>query len=245
MPFPQDEIGILVGQQDYRESDRIVQVLTPTLGLVTAMARSARASRRRFGGALDFGNKLNITIKQGRGDLWHLEEVSVIEGRIGARSDVTKVSMMAYACEVSAALAQRHQPEARLFGLLDVVCLLMEHSPTIPSPLFRNAFEAKALTFVGMTPGLIRCVACEGPLQSPTVFVPASGGGMHQECDREEVGIPINQNWLQSMERARRTPLKDLINAAHPPGPQWLLSETIEAHIEQELRSKRVLRAFC
>ena len=89
--------AILVGQSDYRESDRIVKLLCAEHGLVSAVARSARASRRRFGGSLDPGNRLSAILKRGRGDLWHLEEVTLLDGRTHSRSDLDRLTMLAYA----------------------------------------------------------------------------------------------------------------------------------------------------
>ena len=60
-------LGIVVGHVDYGEADRIVHLLTPEQGRVAAMARGARKSRKRFGGALDLGNRIRTHISRGKG----------------------------------------------------------------------------------------------------------------------------------------------------------------------------------
>jgi DNA repair protein RecO (recombination protein O) len=234
--------AILVGQSDYRESDRIVKLLCAEHGLISAVARSARASRRRFGGSLDPGNRLAAILKRGRGELWHLQEVTLLDGRTHSRSDLDRLTLLVYACEAIAALARRDYAEPQLFGLLQVACLLIDAAPTPPGALFRMALEAKALTFAGLTPGLVRCVDCTEPLRSggPWTFDPTRGGALHHRCDRNG-GRPISLRWLNTIEGGRRTPLKDLTAATAPPGPAWLLAEIIEAHTEQPLRSRSVL----
>jgi hypothetical protein len=54
----------------------------------------------------------------------------------------------------------------------------------------------------------------------------------------------VDLAWLEALERARRTPLKDLVDTNLPPGPRSLLAETIEAHLGRELRSRSVLQAL-
>ncbi|HVI73863.1 MAG TPA: DNA repair protein RecO, partial [Anaeromyxobacteraceae bacterium] len=45
--------GVVLRTVDYGESDRVVSLLTAERGKVSAFARKARVSRRRFGGALE------------------------------------------------------------------------------------------------------------------------------------------------------------------------------------------------
>ena len=234
--------AILVGQSDYRESDRIVRLLSAEHGLIRAVARSARASRRRFGGSLDPGNKLSAILKRGRGELWHLDEVTLLDGRLRARADLDRLTLLAYACEAVASLARPDTPEPQLFGLLQVACLLIDGGPQPPGAMFRLALEAKALTFAGLTPALVRCVECATPLHTdgPWTFDPTRGGALHARCDRSG-GRPVSLPWLRTVEGGRRTPLKELIAAQAPTGPSWLLAEVIEAHTEQQLRSRGVL----
>ena len=241
-PAPIKVEAILVGRSDYRESDRIVRLLSAEHGLIRAIARSARASRRRFGGSLDPGNRLSAILKRGRGDLWHLNEVTLLDGRFNSRSDLDRLTLLAYACESISALARPDTAEPQLFGLLQVACLLIDAAPRPPGAMFRLAMEAKALTFAGLTPGLVRCVECTEPLRTggPWTFDPSRGGALHSRCDRDG-GRPVNISWLNTVEGGRRTPLKELITARAPAGPGWLLAEVIEAHTEQPLRSRGVL----
>lgn len=242
---PVEVEAILVGQSDYRESDRIVKLLCAEHGLISAVARSARASRRRFGGSLDPGNRLSAILKRGRGELWHLDEVTLLDGRTHSRSDLDRLTLLAYACEAVAALARTDFAEPQLFGLLQVAGLLIDSAPTAPGAMFRMALEAKALTFAGLTPGLVRCIECTEPLRTsgPWTFDPTRGGALHGRCDRIG-GRPISLRWLDTVEGGRRTPLKELITARAPSGPSWALAEIIEAHTGQPLRSRSVLASL-
>lgn len=248
MPTLPDELdAILISRQDYRENDLIVRLLTAEQGLISTVARGARASRRRFGGALDYGNLLTATVKPGKGELWTLLEVSLQRNRPAIRADLERVAMLGYACESVSALARIDHPEPQLYGLLNVACLLLEHAPTPPGALFRLALEAKALTFAGMRPMLRNCLECLQPLDDPNGFPlsydPQRGGALHNGCDQEG-GRRVSIRWLNAVEQARRTPLQELVASRPPAGPLWAMAETIEAHAGRALRSRTVLASL-
>ena len=236
--------AILVGQINYREADRIVKLLTPKLGLVSALARSVRSSRRRFTGILDYGNHVEATIRPGGGELWHLQSTKLVNSRDATRQNFERLTLMTYACEVTAALARADHPEPQLFGLLDMTCLLLDGITTPPPALFRLAFEAKVLTFCGLTPVLNRCLNCSGAIQDSVdeswCFDPLQSAAMHTHCNHGSAH-PVETQWLMGIETARKTPLRDTLNVDTPPGPLWMLTALIENHIGRRLRSRKLL----
>ena len=241
---PAWEPAIIAGGLDYGDSDRIVRMLTPSFGRVAALARKARASRRRFGGALDTGNRIDAALRPGHGDLWHLDEATLVDGRLGARQDLSKLANLAYACEACFELSRENHPEPRLFGLLDTAGLLLDGATDPPADLFRLGLEAKALTFAGLAPALDRCAACGEPPDEPMTFQPEGGGALHARCDAAG-GTPVSLAWLAALERARRTPLRDLLDERAPDGPDHALSDAIAAHLGRPLKSRAILDQLC
>ena len=235
--LPIQQTAIVVGLQNHREADRIVRLLTPENGRITALARSARKSNRRFGGALDIGNRVDATLRPPRGDWWGFDSAVLIDGRPHARKDIELIGLLAYAAEVCGQLAREDHPEPKLFGLLDMTLSLIDAMSHAPSPLFRLGLEAKALTFAGLGPQLTRCVACGGDLEGALVLTGV--GAHHRHC--ADHGIAVDAEWLRAVEHARRTPLRDSIDTPLPPGPRWPLAEAIEAHLGRSLRSRSVL----
>ena len=240
MSAEQPTAAIVVGGIDYGEADRIVRLLSPTLGRVSVLARAARRSNRRFTGALEAGNRISATVRAGRGELWHLKAAKLEDGRLHARSDLEVLSLLAYACEVCGELARPLHPEPRLFGLLDMALVLLDGVTAPPSPLFRLGLEAKALTFAGLTPTLDRCAICGEAATGALAFDPGAGGVVHTECHR---GAELPEGWSDAVEAARRTPLRELIDAPAPRGPTWALSDHIQWHLGRGLKSRSVLAA--
>lgn len=233
--------ALVLGALDYGERDRIVRLLTPSLGRVSALARGARGSRQRFAGSLDLGNRVQAMLRPGRGELWHLQEADLSSARLHLRDDLLSMGLCAYGCELVGALAREQHPEPRLFGLLEVFLTVLDAATAPPGAQFRVGLEVKALTCAGLAPVLDRCVRCGEPLTDPCLFSADGGGGLHAACGSgEAVGV----SFLASLEHARRTRLLDLLDLGLPDGPPWLLARFAEHHLGRGLKSRRWLETL-
>ncbi|MFH1467457.1 MAG: DNA repair protein RecO [Pseudomonadota bacterium] len=230
--------ALVLGALDYGERDRIVRLLTPELGRVSALARGARGSQRRFAGAVDLGNRVQAMLRPGRGELWHLQEAELVSARLHLRDDLLAMALCAYGCELVGALAREHHPEPRLFGLLEVFLTVLDAATAPPAGLFRAGLEIKALNLAGLAPVLDRCVRCGQPLAEPCAFSADGGGGLHAGCG---AGEPVSLDLLASLEHARRTRLVELLDQPMPEGPAWLLARFAEHHLGRGLKSRRWL----
>ena len=221
--------AVVVGGLDYGERDRVVRLLTAEHGRISAMAHNARGSRRRFGAALDLGQRVEAVLRPGKGELWHLDSARTLDSSLALHGDMGALALVAYSCELVSSLAQESSPEPRLHGLLATFLGVLESafrqgrregSPPEISCL-RPALEAKALTYAGLTPVLLACCGCGGPLQGTACFDPGSGGALHPSCG---AGQEVDTAFLAHLERCRRTRLAELVGVPLPPGPPWLLA---------------------
>ncbi len=232
--------GIVVGTVDVGESNRVVRLLSGSRGRVALMARGARSSSKRFAGVLELGTALEVQIVRGRGSLPVLQAADRLSGPKRARRDLDRLALLAYGCEVCDALAAEDEPAPKLFGLLEHWIALLEGEAQ-PGEAARIALEAKALTFAGLAPALLRCGACGAPLLDPVVFDADHGGARHARCGG---GIAGPLAILSSFEDLRRTPLTEVVasTAGYDPGPfRWALARMIESHVGRALRSRGLL----
>lgn len=228
--------AIVVGHADLGESDRIIRLLTAESGRISAVARGARRSKKRFAGALDPGTRLDVTIRAGRGALPTLVSADIRHAPNRARADFSRIAAMLYACEVCGALAPEGDDAARLFGLLEVWLDVLEGEHT-PGTASRIALEAKALTFAGLCPALAHCARCGDALTGELVFSDEAGGALHAWCG---TGQPIQPAMLQALEALRRTPLRDTVRQAWT-GPAWLIGDFLRYQLGHPIRARGLL----
>lgn len=231
--------AVVVGLQDYGESDRIARLLTAEHGRVDALARRARSSRKRFAGTLETGNHLQVELKASRGSLAILKEAWLVDGHLHIRSDLDRLALAAFATELCSSPARHDHAEPRLFGLLLTALTVLDATEGVPADAFRAGLVAKALTFAGLLPHLVRCHHCGQPVSDAARWSPLHGGAHHPEC--VPGGTKVSAQWLQAVEAARRTPLRELVDTPLPSGPLTSLTHPLEDTLNRPLKSRALL----
>src|SRR5438552_9951402 len=118
------DLGIVLKTTPLRESDLLVVLYTSTHGRVTAVARGARKSRRRFAGALSLLVLARYQLgRRPRGELWSLESAEVVREWTQLSSDVIAVAHASYVAELIDGLLPAESPEPEA---LDVIVALWD-----------------------------------------------------------------------------------------------------------------------
>lgn len=225
---------------NYGEADRICALITRDRGKISVLARGARRSRKRFGGALSLFVIGEAAVKaRSRGDLSLLEQFDSLEDLApGISSDVVKVAHGSYLLELSRELWPEDQPDP---GAFEILCeALRTLAGCSPSPPLLRAFELQFLEAMGLTPCLDRCVACGlEPEQTPVLFNLHRGGILCHRCDPH--GWPLSQEARRHLLDLSRTPLAEAAHAA--PGRQAareardLMLDVVRYHLGKDLKS--------
>lgn len=232
--------GVVVGAVDVGEADRIVRLLTPEEGRTAVSARGVRGSRRRFAGAFDLGAQVRVVRRKGRGALPSVTDVDVLRLPDRARTEVERIALLGYGCEVASALAPEGTPAPKPHGLL-LAWLDVLEGDVRPGIAARAALEAKALTFAGLAPALDRCARCGEPVDDPAVFDPEAGGAQHGRCGG---GRLVPAAALRELELLRRTPLAAVVGRPAPAAPPWLLSDFVRWQAGRPLHSRALLESL-
>src|SRR3989475_11700208 len=104
----------------YGDSDAVVHLLVRGRGRISAFARGARSSRKRFGGALQPFQRVEALLAEREGqELWALREARVVEGHARLREDLHRIAHAGYAAELIHELTRAGQPADALFVLLE------------------------------------------------------------------------------------------------------------------------------
>lgn len=194
--------AVVLGVMDYREADRIVTLFTLEQGKIRGIARGAKKSVRRFGGALEPFARLQVEIglKEGLAQLHTADIVTVFPG---IRADLAKIGLAGYACELVNAMTPEGLHTPRLFRLLSAYLERLERFPAASSD--RRFFELNLLNILGYRPALDECAACGAPLDNGGWFRRgAPGDGLW--CERcGGGGKPVTATTLALLRQTLRT----------------------------------------
>ena len=241
--------ALLLRSVDFGESDRIVHLLTPGAGRVTAIAKGARRSVKRFPGTLDLFNHLHVQVVHRRKmSMAHLEQATLRCAFLPLRTSAGRFALACYLVEIIDRLAPEggsRSETGRLFGFTLRALHMLETSA--PDARVRVLLELRALDALGLRPELRSCVRCgnevEGP--GPVSFVVADGGVLCRRCGPGEGALPVHLGTLRALEQGMRLDLERLDRLSLPPTSLAesirLVSRFQRFHLGFEPRSRRFL----
>jgi DNA repair protein RecO (recombination protein O) len=177
--------AFLVRSADMGEADRRLTFFAEAEGVMTAVAKFARRSRKRFpGGSLQKYFLLDIAWTEGAGRMGILTHSSVVESFFCIVDDWEKVRYADYLLELAANLFPQPGPKPRAFAVLHA-CFQALHNGEAPASGGTKA-EAAFLSIAGWGPDLSRCRSCGRAGNEPYRFVARTGGLLCGDCAGRE-----------------------------------------------------------
>ena len=192
--------ALVLRSVDYKESDKILTLLTQNLGKVTASARGSRkkGSPIAAGCQLLCWSEMVLYDYQGR---WTVKEAATERQFRGVRDDLDKLALACYFAEVTELLAVEDMPSPELLSLI-LNSLHALDKLNKPLALVKAAFELKAMCLAGYEPLLDGCAVCgTEPPEEPRFHL--KEGVLHCARCRDEVGegisMPLDGQALEAM----------------------------------------------
>jgi DNA repair protein RecO (recombination protein O) len=244
----------------FGESDRIVHLLVADSGRLTAIAKGARRSVRRFPGTLDLFNHLRIAIDARRPNaMARLDQATLVRSFEGLRAASARFALGCYLVELLDRLAPEGSARGDARRLFAFALAALDHASRAPLDLRqRPLLELRALDALGLRPELRRCVRCGEELRASGAdaaggvsravvgFHVAEGGPVCARCAAGLHGLlPVQLGTLRALEGALRLPPQQLDRLVLGPRAleeaRTLLARFHRFHLGVELRSERVL----
>jgi DNA repair protein RecO (recombination protein O) len=177
--------ALLVRSAPFGDADLMVTLFTEGRGVVSAVARSARRSVKRFA-ALEPMHLLRVGMDERPGvDLATLTESVIARPRLGLVGSLDKLDAAGAALRWVRRAAPPHTPEPALWleinGLLD---RLDAADPALPAQALLAAAGLRILVAIGWGLELTRCVRCGRDCEpgASACVDPAEGGLVCRAC---------------------------------------------------------------
>ena len=242
--------ALILRAVDFGESDRILHLLVPDSGRLTAIAKGARRSVRRFAGTLDLFNHLRVQVDLRRSTtMARLDQARLIRSFDALRVDSARFALGCYLLELFDRVAPEGGNRADMRRLFDsALGALQVISVGEPSSRLRTLLELRALDALGLRPLLRGCVRCgSAPERGEQVdFHVADGGAVCGACAPGLEGLlRVHLGTLRILEQGLRFDLDRLDRLAMGrqtlDEAQRLIHRFQRFHVGVELRSERVL----
>jgi len=179
--------GIIVSEVDYKESSKIINVLTPEYGIIGIVARGTKKVKSNLSGVtskLTYGY-FHVNYKEN--GLSTLIEVDVIDKFKNIRKDIDLMCYSVYILELSDKV-YKHEKSSMIYELL--IASLKKIDEGYDYKVISNIFELKMLDFLGIRPVIDECVNCGSKVDIVTISS-YRGGYLCKNCAHGELIVNI------------------------------------------------------
>jgi DNA repair protein RecO (recombination protein O) len=232
--------------QPIGESDLIVVFLTRSTGKLSAVAKGARRSRRRFGANLMLLSRVRLSCFEKEGqDLARLESADLLESFYDLQADPARGAVLACFAEVADAFAREQQEDEAFYRLLHAVLRAVRDG--LELEWAARYFEIWTFRLHGFLPALDVCGVCGASLAARGGhFLRREGIATCGRCGERRAGDPaLTPDALKAAGEIVRRPPAALIGVPAVPAALAPLAALAQAlfHdlVERRFRSYEVL----
>ncbi|MEN8256373.1 MAG: DNA repair protein RecO [Thermodesulfobacteriota bacterium] len=192
---------------DHGESDKIITFFTLDLGKITAIAKGAKRSKKRFVGKLELFNHLNIVVADNKySSLMRVDEAELLNPFPALRANYGRFVCSTLVCELILGWTADHDRDDNIFQLLAWTYNQLTTSKPIPTLLL---FQLHLLTLLGFHLHLSSCAQCGAQVSNREnfVFVSAKNGVICSKCftgeARDNTSVQLSLGTIKILEKAR------------------------------------------
>ena len=205
--------GLVLRETVYKESDKLLTVLTTEGGKRTVKAQGCRKKGSALAAASQLLTWSDMTLFEYR-DYFTLREASPIEEFRGLRGDLGKLALGSYFAEAAEAVAEEGVPQGDLLSLLLNSLYALDRLDR-PLPLVKAAFELRLACAAGFEPLLDACAACGVP-EPAAPRLNLTEGVLHCAACKGEIGegisMPLDAGALAAMRYVTDSPPKRFLS---------------------------------
>lgn len=197
------------------EADKIVVCLTRASGVVRAVAHGARRLKSRFGASLEPFTLVQMSYyeKEGR-ELVALRQMEITRSYFGLANSAETVAALSYMSELVLEFAPPHEPNERLFRMVNATLRALQESPQ-DLQAFVRYFEVWTLRLGGFLPDLRACSDCRKIfLEKDSAYVNAEGRLRCAGCGQGAGGATLSAEALWQLRAAQKLRPEDFAQRA-------------------------------
>jgi DNA repair protein RecO (recombination protein O) len=229
--------AIVLRTYPLREADLLVTLFTRAEGKVHGVARSAKKSKRRFGGALEPLTYVRAFYDvRERQELARLDACEVLESPLANEVSYARAVALGHVAELLDELLPDHEANDAVFRLtLSVLHALAGSDVWMPI----TYFELWLTRLVGFLPELTECVVCGRALNGSRAYFHALADGLMCPEDKRLASSEISSESRGLAAQMFRAPVESFAGIPRPKAQgadlRKFLVQILQRHIEKKL----------
>ncbi|KJR99160.1 MAG: hypothetical protein VR65_17180 [Desulfobulbaceae bacterium BRH_c16a] len=204
--------AIVLDCSDHGESDVIVSLFSREAGRLSAIAKGAKKSKRRFVNKLELFSFLHVSCsRKNTGDLAFLAEADLLASFMNIRQDLELYSLASVIGEFLLLGLSEDEPDEKVFRLS---LWALHHLDCRQQPrAILVLFLIRYFDYLGYRPDLETCSICQTPVTTERqyTFHPNGGRIICSGCNPEKFrGGALSHGTLKILRAAQDSPLERL-----------------------------------
>lgn len=241
MPLKESE-AIVLRTYPFRESDLLVTLFTRSEGKVRGVARAAKKSRRRFGGALEPLTYVKVTYEdRERQELARLDACEVLDSPLTSEVSYPRAVALGHVAELLDELLPDREVNDAVFRLaVSVLKQIKGNEFWLPI----TYFDLWMARLMGYLPDISECIACGRVLNGSRAYFHALADGIMCPEHKRLASSELSPESRALATQMLREPLSAIISGdLHRSGADLrkFVLQTLERHIEKKLITRGML----
>jgi DNA repair protein RecO (recombination protein O) len=241
--MPKQSEALILRTYPFREADLLVTLFTRAEGKIRGVAKSAKRSKRRFGGALE---PLTYVVahweEKEKQELARLDSCDILASPLAAEMTYARVVALSYVAEVIDQLLPDREPNDDIFRLALSVVKHLE-AGNVWMPL--TYFDLWIVRLSGVIPDLSHCASCGATLNGSRAYFHALAEGLLCSRDKRLAGSEMSAESRALAAEMFRAPLESFSGTPWPrqrgADLRKFLAQRIQRHIEKKLVTAAML----
>jgi DNA repair protein RecO (recombination protein O) len=236
MPLKESE-AIVLRTYPVHEADLLVTAFTRSEGKVKGVAKSAKKSRRRFGGSLEPLTCVKFYWEdRERQELARIDSCDVLLSPLSTEVDYPRAVALGHIAEMLDELLPDREANDTVFRLAWSV---LQNLPPANIWMPITYFDLWMVRLMGFLPELDRCIVCDRPLDGQRAYFHALVDGLMCPQDKRLASSEMSAESRQMAAQMFRLPVERFAEEewtrARGADIRKLCREIVERHIERKL----------
>lgn len=242
MPLKRSE-AIVLRSYPLHEADLLVTFFTRAEGKVRGVAKSAKRSKKRFGGALEPLTRVVVYYEdQERRELARIDSCEVLESPLTASVDYPRAVALGHVAELLDGLLPEREANDAIFRLTAAV---LANLPAGAVWMPVTYFDLWITRLTGLLPEMGECIVCGQPLNGARAWFHALADGLMCADDRRLASSEMSAESRALAAEIFRSPVTSFKDLPWPreraADLRKFLVQTIERHLERKLATAGML----
>ncbi len=239
-------MGIVARASNYRDSDRVLTLLTADRGKLTVTARGCRRQKSELLSGTQPFCYGEYVLREING-IQVVNQCELIECFYDLRTDYNRLDAASAALRASEEVMQKGQPSKELFALVYHTLAFLSYG-TAPPVDTLICFIVKFLHLAGYAPATTLCANC-GASTYLTGRFNRDCGALCGTCAEAQGGVQVAPLTLEAMRRMGRIALTDMGKVLLPENVRGecveLLGAYFDGHMMSKVKMSETLNRLC